>query len=94
MKYFGIKDLQTKSKELHLSLKRDKLVSLTHHGKPYALMVEVGEDDYLDYVSALAGLHAKIAMRRAQQRAVDAGLDKMSLSDINQEIQSVRRAKQ
>ena len=91
MKFFGIKDLQTKSKLLNQALRREQLVTLTNHGKPYAFVVGTNEDDYFDMLKLWSGMQARQAMYQAQRESVKNGLDKMTLEEINAEINAARR---
>ena len=91
MKFFGVKELQLKNKDVTKALREDRMISVTNHGKPYAIMIGTNEGNYLESIKRWTGLLAMEAMREIQQNSVKHGLDKMTLTEINAEIAASRR---
>jgi len=92
MDFVTVRDLRSKPKSVWETLKEKKEVIVTNNGKPSALMIPINEDDFEDVLSMIRQVSAQRAVSRMQTAAVKAGLNKMSLDEINAEISAAREA--
>ncbi len=94
MKFVSVRDFRSKSGKVWSDLAKEKDFLLTSNGKPIALVSAVTEDDMEDSLAALRQVRAMIAVERMQSRSVAKGTSKMSLKEINDEIEAVRKERQ
>jgi hypothetical protein len=91
MKFIAIRELRSSTGHLKEMLSDEGRIVLTTNGKPTALMIEVSEDSFEDVLTDIRAAQARRAIRQLQERSAAAGLDAMTLDDINNEIASARR---
>jgi antitoxin (DNA-binding transcriptional repressor) of toxin-antitoxin stability system len=90
MKFMSIRDLRNESGAIQRTVEEDS-VTLTSNGKPFALMVSLGEDaDPVEMDRLIRKARAEWAISRIRKRAQRAGLDQMTLDEINAEIAAAR----
>jgi len=92
MEFVTVRDLRTRPKSVWETLDRKKEIIVTNNGKPSALMLPISEDDLEDVLSMVRQVNAQRAVSRMQRAAVRAGLDTMTLDEINTEIAEARKA--
>jgi len=70
--------------------RQERDIIVTNHGKPVAIVNPVGEDleKTMQFMSRVRGL---MALEEIQRRAQETGLSKMTMAEINREIQAVRK---
>lgn len=90
MNFFTVRDLRTSPKTVWNTLAEEKEVVITNNGKPSALMIPVTSADFDDVLATVRQVNAMRLVTRMQGSAVQAGLDKMSLDEINAEIDAAR----
>lgn len=90
MKFVSLRELRNEPGRVQKELKTGELV-LTASGKPVGIIVSASEDDFDETLSALRRARAIAATSRLRARARETGRDKLSLAEINREIQAVRR---
>ena len=66
-------------------------MALTANGKPKALVIGVGEDDFEETMRDLARIRFLRAMSAAQEQAERSGTSRMTDEEIDAEIQAARR---
>jgi prevent-host-death family protein len=93
MNFFTVRDLRTSPKVVWDTLKEEKEVIITNNGRPSAVMIPINEHDFDDVLATLRQVNAKRAVARMQQASLKAGLDKMTLDEINAEIAAARTGK-
>jgi antitoxin (DNA-binding transcriptional repressor) of toxin-antitoxin stability system len=91
MNFFTVRDLRTSPKTVWDTLGREKEVVITNNGKPSALMIPITDANFDDILATIRQVNAQRAVTRMQKAAVKAGLDKLSLEDINAEIAAARK---
>ena len=92
MKFLSIRELRNRPGELREQLDREDLV-LTSHGKPIAVIIGVAAGDAQQTLEALRLSRALLAVSRLRQQAAEAGVDRMGSTEVEREIQAVRRAR-
>ncbi|GHU68129.1 hypothetical protein FACS1894184_09390 [Clostridia bacterium] len=90
MTFYSIRDFRNSSKRVWETLDTRQDVLITNNGKPKAIMLPVSEDDFEDVMSMLIQVRALRAVYNLQAASVVAGLDGMSMDDIDAEIAAVR----
>ncbi|OGP55647.1 MAG: prevent-host-death protein [Deltaproteobacteria bacterium RBG_13_52_11] len=92
MRFISVRDLNTKPKEIWSRIKDEEVV-ITSNGKPIALLSGVTEETLEKTVRAIRRSRAFIALEEMQKKAIESGLDKLTNSQIESEIQAVRKSR-
>ena len=92
MRFISVRDLNTKPKEVWSKIKEEELV-VTSNGKPIALLSGVTEETLEKTVRAIRRSRALIALEEMQKESIKLGLDKLTESQIESEIQAVRKSR-
>jgi antitoxin (DNA-binding transcriptional repressor) of toxin-antitoxin stability system len=92
MRFISVRDLNTKPKEVWSKIKEEELV-VTSNGKPVALLSGVTEETLEKTVRAIRRSRALIALEEMQKKSIKSGLDKLTESQIESEIQAVRKSR-
>ncbi len=93
MQFIGIRDFRSKSASIWKKLGKEKEMVITSNGKPVAVLSAVNEDSLEQSLRTLRRAKAMAALESIQQKAAAAGLNRMSLKDINEEIHKARHAR-
>ena len=91
MRFITIRDLRGKSGEIQKRLPEEKEMVLTSNGKPIGILISTSPDRMEESLSMIRRLQAMEAVNRMQRRSVEAGTDRMSLKEINEEIAGARK---
>ena len=91
MQFMAVRDLRSKSAEAWEKLKKERELIITSNGKPIAIMTAVSEENLEESLKLLRRLQAIMAAETLQRKSAEKGLDKLSLKEIDEEIQAVRR---
>ncbi|MDR1798266.1 MAG: hypothetical protein LBR19_00030 [Bifidobacteriaceae bacterium] len=91
MEFVTVRDLRSTPRQVWQALERDGMTVVTNHGRPQALMVSVNGQT-LD-ATAQAVRRAQLIRLVAQQQAasVAAGLDTLTMAEIDAEIAAARQ---
>ncbi len=92
MRFISVRDLNTKPKEIWSKIKDEEVV-ITSNGKPIALLSGVTEETLEKTVRTIRRSRALIALEEMQKRSIESGLDKLTESQIESEIQAVRKSR-
>ncbi len=90
MKFLSVRDLRGKSAQVWKDLPREREMVITSNGRPIAILAAVNESNLEEAVSAFRQARAVEAVAALQRRSVEQGKDRMSLEEINAEINEVR----
>ena len=90
MSFFTVRDLRTSPKNVWDTLDKEKEVVITNNGKPSALMIPIADANFDDILATVRQVNAMRIVTRMQRAAAKAGLDRMSLEEINAEIDAAR----
>jgi len=91
MNFFTVRDLRTAPKSIWDSLAGDGEVVITNNGKPSALMLDISDGNFEETLQAVNQARAMIAISNMRKKAAAAGLDKMTMEEIDAEIAAARR---
>lgn len=90
MKFISVRELRNQSGTLQRDLAEEN-ITVTSNGKPFALMVGIGEgDDPAELERLIRKARAEWAVSRIRSRARRAGLDRMTMDEIDAEIRAAR----
>jgi antitoxin (DNA-binding transcriptional repressor) of toxin-antitoxin stability system len=92
MRFISVRDLNTKPKEIWTKIKDEEVV-ITSNGKPIALLSGVTEETLEKSIRAIRRSRALIALEEMQKKSIASGLDRMTDSQIESEIQAVRKSR-
>jgi len=91
MKFLSVRDLRGKSSEIWKQLPEEQEMVVTSNGRPIAILTATSESTFEESLSALRTARAIEAVADMQRTSVEKGVDQTSLSEINNEIKSVRK---
>ncbi len=67
-------------------------VIMTSRGRPYAVLLPVEDPSEVDEVLELATrIRAQMALSSVRRKAAETGLDKLSSTEVDEEIKAVRK---
>lgn len=92
MHFISIRELQTKLRDILMKIKDEEII-VTSHGKPIAILSGVTEENLTKKLQAIRWSRALIALEEMQKKSLELGLDKLKDSEIESEIQAVRKAR-
>jgi len=93
VKFLSVRDLRGKSAQVWKDLPREREMVITSNGWPIAILAAVNESNLEEAVSAFRQARAVEAVAALQRRSVEQGKDRLSLEEINAEINAVRRTR-
>jgi PHD/YefM family antitoxin component YafN of YafNO toxin-antitoxin module len=91
MKFVTARELRVDPGKVWKVLKEESDVVVTSRGKPIAIMNAVEEGDLETTMQDLRRVRAIRALKEIQELAKKSGLSKMTMADINREIQAARK---
>ena len=90
MKFLSVRDLKTKSSQVWKELEGQKEMIVTSNGRPIALLSSVNENNLEQVLTAFRRARATNAVASIQYESTQKGTEKISLEEINAEIEAVR----
>ena len=91
MRFVSVRELRGQSAAVWKTLAREKDLIVTSNGKPIALLSAMSDENLEESLRAVRRSRAQAAATAMQQASVKAGTDRLSLDDINAEIDETRR---
>jgi PHD/YefM family antitoxin component YafN of YafNO toxin-antitoxin module len=85
-----MRELRSSTEKLDRAIKEDGRVVITNNGKPAYVMLGVDEASFDNTIIDLNRMRFQKATADMRAQAKAAGLDKMTLEEINQEIAASR----
>ncbi len=93
MKFITVRDLRGKPAQVWKQLAKVREMVLTLNGKPIAIISSTSEDLLEMNLAELRKAQALAALQAIQAESVRRGLDKMTMEEIDAEIQEYRKAR-
>ena len=90
MKFLSVRDLKTKSSQVWKELAGQKEMIVTSNGRPIALLSSINENNLEQVLTAFRRARATNAVASIQYESTQKGTDKISMDEINVEIEVVR----
>lgn len=91
MDFISVRQLRTESAAVWDALAETKDLVITSNGKPIALLSATSATTLEASLAALRQARAQLAVAAMQQRARETSADRLTLDDINAEIEGSRR---
>ncbi len=90
MTFVSIRDMRTRPGEVWQQLQDEGDLIVTSSGRPFALMIAAEGEDVEALLLALRRARAQLAVSKMRKHAGEAGLDGMTMDDIDVEIRQAR----
>lgn len=91
MDFVTVRELRAESAKVWKKLESGEEIVITRNGKPFALLVHTEPSELQEQLRALRWAHFDRLLAEQHKRAVESGLDKMTMEEIDAEIAAVRR---
>lgn len=91
MDYVTVHELRSESAKVWEKLEASEEIVITRNGKPFAVLAHIEHQDLVAILHALRGERFFANVRRMQRQAVEQGLDKLTMVEINVEIEAMRK---
>jgi antitoxin (DNA-binding transcriptional repressor) of toxin-antitoxin stability system len=91
MEFITVGELRTNSTKVWDQIAAGKEFVITRDGMPFALLVPTKPSEVENDLRALRGARFAAALKETHRHAVETGLDKMTLEEINAEIAAARK---
>ena len=93
VEFVSVRELRSRSAAVWRSLAREKDLVVTSNGKPIAVLSATTASTLEMSLAALRQARAQLAVTAMQQRARATGTDRLTLEEINAEIDAARQAR-
>lgn len=90
MKTITVRDLRSRTAKVWKELVRDRELIVTSNGRPVAVLSTADEESVEETLAAFRRARASQAVLKAQMQSVRTGKNKLTLADIQKEIDAVR----
>jgi antitoxin (DNA-binding transcriptional repressor) of toxin-antitoxin stability system len=91
VKFVTIRDLRSKTAAIRKDLESENEIVVTANGRPFAVLTRVEPDTVEDEILAIRRARARIAVARVRAKARAAGLDRLTMDDVNALVSDARR---
>ena len=93
MRFLSVRDLRNNSARVWRELSDEKEMVVTNNGRPVAVLTSVDEGGVEESLAAWRQVRATRAVVNIQRESVQRGTDKLSMEEIEGEINKVRAAR-
>ena len=93
MRFVSVRELRRNSALIWQELTEEKDMVVTSNGKPIAILSNTSEDTLEESLAAIRRARALAAVTAMQQGSQEAGTDRLSSKEIDNEIKAVRRTR-
>ena len=90
MRFVNVRELRVRPGAVWKRLRADGELVVTSHGKPVAVLADADEDTVEETLASIRQARARAAVSAIQARAARLGLDKLTVSQVNEEITAYR----
>lgn len=91
MQFVSVRELRNRSAAIWKTLAEEQDLVVTSNGKPIALLSATSDELLEESLSAVRRARAQSAVAAMQQASLRAGTDRMSMEEVDAEIQAARR---
>ncbi len=91
MKFVSIRDFRNQTAKIREELAVEHEIVVTANGKPMAILAHVDEESFEKRLEALRRERVQRMLNRIRKKSEAAGLDQMSMKEIDAEISKARR---
>ena len=93
MKFVAIRELRSKTASIRQDLAQAREIVLTANGRHFAVMTPVSPDTVEEEIQAIRRARTRAAVDALRAIAKTAGVDALTMNDIDAEIAAARRAR-
>ena len=93
MKFVTIRELRSKTASIRQDLAQAREIVLTANGRPFAVMTPVSAETVEEEIQAIRRARTRAAIDALRAAAKAAGVDKLTVEDIDAEIAAARRSR-
>ncbi len=90
MQFVPYRDLRNEPAAVRKKLANEGELVVTVDNKPFAVMINLGDENVQDILLMVSRLRAQMAARSIRSQSRRDGLDKMTLKDVNTLIKKTR----
>ena len=91
MKFLSVPDLRGKSAQIWKDLPEEREMVITSNGRPIAILAAISESNLEESLTAFRQARAVEAVAALQRRSADQGTNRITMDEIDAEIQAVRK---
>jgi antitoxin (DNA-binding transcriptional repressor) of toxin-antitoxin stability system len=91
MRFLSVRDLRGKSAQIWKDLPEEREMVITSNGRPIAILATISESNLEESLTAFRQVRAVEAVAALQRRSADQGTNRITLDEIDAEIQAVRK---
>jgi prevent-host-death family protein len=91
MDFVTARELRSESAKVWEKLEAGEEIVVTRNGKPFAVLIHTEPQELEATLHAIRAERFATTVRKMQQRAVEQGLDKMTMDEIDAEIATMRK---
>ncbi len=91
MKFLSVRDLRGKSAQIWKDLPEEREMVITSNGRPIAILAAISESNLEESLTAFRQARAVEAVAALQRRSADQGPNRITMDEIDAEIQAVRK---
>jgi antitoxin (DNA-binding transcriptional repressor) of toxin-antitoxin stability system len=91
MKFLSVRDLRGKSAHIWKELPAEREMIITSNGRPIAILASISESNLEESLAAFRRARAVAAVASLQRRSVEQGTDRITMNEIDAEINAVRK---
>jgi len=91
MKFLSVRDLRGKSAQIWKDLPEEREMVITSNGRPIAILATINESNLEESLTAFRQARAVEAVAALQRRSADQGTNRITMDEIDAEIQAVRK---
>ena len=91
MKFLSVRDLRGKSSQIWKDLPEEREMVITSNGRPIAILAAISESNLEESLNAFRQARAVEAVAALQRRSADQGTNRITMDEIDAEIQAVRK---
>ena len=91
MQFVSVRELRNHSAAIWKTLAEEQDLVVTSNGKPIALLSATSDETLEESLGAVRRARAQNAVAAMQQASLRAGTDRLSMGEVDAEIQAARR---
>ena len=91
MKIISVRELRSQTAKLWNDLAKEQEIVIMSNGKPVGLLTATDEDTLEESLESIRRARAMQGLMKAQLESVKLGFDKLTLDEINEEIDAYRQ---
>jgi prevent-host-death family protein len=91
MKFLSVRDLRGKPAQIWKELAAEREMVITSNGRPIAILASISESNLEESLAAFRRARAVEAVASLQRHSVQRGTDRITMDEIDAEIDAVRK---